>query len=256
MPPPANDQATKDVRVVTWPLFNSKGVPALEEVKQAPNLANCPVAAILAAYAFTAQGRTFITGIVSETAATVVTDLSKLPANTLANPPAGGTLTSARYFTVKLPGGSIEVSDVLYTDDADAGWSLIYLRDPSDKSLWAAVIEKALAVALKSYENFDAKNIAAEEFWRKVTGAKPTVIAVTERTPLGTILEAARNSTRVPTIGASKAEKTQHVTEFHGFAMMGLQGQSIRLYDAAKAKKLTVTAEQFRGDFQAILHQA
>jgi hypothetical protein len=48
----------------------------------------------------------------------------------------------------------------------------MYLRDPSENSIWAAVIEKALAVQLKSYENFDALNITANEFGEKVTGVK------------------------------------------------------------------------------------
>ena len=65
------------------------------------------------------------------------------------------------------------MSDVLYTDDHDAGWVVpFYMRDPSDQSIWAAIIEKAFAVQLKSYENFDALNITANDFWEKVT--KPT----------------------------------------------------------------------------------
>ncbi len=76
----------------------------------------------------------------------------RLPADTLTNPPEGNVVKSSRYFNVRLPGGSVEVSDVLYTDDADAGWSLIYMNDPSDKSIWAAIIEKAMAVSLKGYE--------------------------------------------------------------------------------------------------------
>jgi hypothetical protein len=159
---------------VTWPLFNpSKKIPAHTEVKQAPNLANCPIAAILAALAFTSVGRTLIQGMLSETAGNVVTDLSGIPTGTLTNPPQGNTISSSRYFTVKLPGGSTEVSDVLYTNDGQRNsWSLMYLRDPSENSIWAAVIEKALAVQLKSYENFDALNITANEFGEKVTGVK------------------------------------------------------------------------------------
>jgi hypothetical protein len=126
MPPPTKDPDSKDVHVVTWPLFNSsKKVPAFNEVKQAPGIANCPVASMLAALAFTSVGQTSIQGMVSETADNVLTDLSSVPSGTLSNPPPGTTISSSRYFTVKLPSGSIDVSDVLYTDDHDSGWSPI-----------------------------------------------------------------------------------------------------------------------------------
>jgi len=256
MPPPTKDQDSKDVHVVTLPLYNSsKKGPAYDEVKQAHGIANCPVGAVLAALAFTPAGSTLIQRMVSEKVGNVVTDLSALPPATLSDPPPGATISSARYFTVQIAGGSIEVSDVLYTDDHDSGWSPLYIRDPSDQSIWAAIIEKALAVKLGSYENFDALNISANDFWEKVTGVKPGVIEITADTPLKDITAAAEKSARVPSIGASKpnAADVKVVTEFHGFAMLGVQGSKIRLYDAAKAKTLLISPADFRHDFLAIL---
>ena len=258
MPPPTKDQDGKDVHVITWPLFNgSKKSPAFNEVKQAPGLANCPVASILAALAFTPVGQTLIQRMVSETAASVLTDLSSLSTGTLSNPPPGSTISSSRYFSVKLPAGSIEVSDVLYTDDHDSGWSPLYLRDPSEKSMWASVIEKVLAVQLKSYENFDALNINANDFWEKITGVKPGVIEIKADTPLSTITAAVKASTRVPSIGASKPDATdvKFVTEFHGFAILGSQSANIRLYDPAKATTILISPADFRHDFQAVLYR-
>lgn len=258
MPPPTKDQDSKDVHVVTWPLFkSSKNGPAFNEVKQAPGIANCPVAAMLAALAFTPVGQTVIQSMVSETAGKVLTDLSGLPPGTLSNPPPGTRISSSRYFTVKLAGDSIDVSDVLYTDDHDSGWSPLYIRDPSDQSIWAAIIEKALAVKLKSYENFDALNISANEFWEKITGVKPGQIEIKADTPLTTITAAVKASTRVPSIGASKPDATdvKFVTEFHGFALLGFQGPKIRLYDPAKAATLLISPADFRHDFQAILYR-
>ena len=266
MPPPTDDQDNKDVHEVTWPLFNpSKKGPVHSDVKQAPSLANCPVAAILAAFASTAVGRTVIQGMVSPKTGNVMTDLSGLPPDTLTNPPMDNTtnppkpttvISSSRYFTVKLPGGAIDVSDVLYTNDGQHNsWSLLYMRDPSENSIWAAIIEKALAVQLKSYENFDALNLSANDFWEKVTGAKPGGIEIKDDTPLSKITDAAKASTRVPTIGASKPNGTdvKIVTEFHGFAMMGLEGAKIKLYDPAQAKMILISPTDFRHDFQAIL---
>jgi hypothetical protein len=210
---------------------------------------------VLAALAFTPAGSTVIQRMVSEKAGNVLTDLSALPPATLSDPPPGTTISSARYFTVQIAGGSIDVSDVLYTDDHDSGWSPLYIRDPSDQSIWAAIIEKALAVKLGSYENFDALNISANDFWEKITGTKPGVIEITADTPLRDITAAAEKSARVPSIGASKpnAADVKVVSEFHGFAMLGVQGSKIRLYDAAKAKTLLISPADFRHDFLAIL---
>ncbi len=254
MPPPTNDHDSKDVHVVTWPLFNGK-VPVLEEVKQAPGIANCPVASILAALAFTPTGRTLLQGMVSETAATVVTDVSGLPRDTLSNPPPNNSLTSARFFTVKIPEGPFEVSDVLYTDDHDSGWSPLYLRDPAARSIWASIIEKALAVRLKSYENFDAGDLTANEFWQMITGAAPGGFPIVGDTPLAKITDAAMAATRVPSIAASKPDSkdVKFVAEFHGFAMMGLEGSKVKLFDPAKAKTILLSPTDFRHDFQAIL---
>ena len=256
MPPPTKDQDNKDVHVVTLPLYNSsKKGPAYDEVKQAPGIANCPVGAVLAALAFTPAGNSVIQRMVSEKTGNVLTDLSGLPAATLSNPPAGTTISSGRYFTVKLGGGSVDVSDVLYTDDHDSGWSPLYIRDPSDQSIWAAIIEKALAVKLGSYENFDALDVSANDFWEKITGVKPGVIEIKADTPLKDIIAAAEKSTRVPSIGASKpnAADVKVVTEFHGYALLGVQGSKIRLYDAAKTKTLLISPAEFRHDFLAIL---
>ncbi len=258
MPSPTKDQDSKDLHVVTWPLFKSaKGGPAFSEVKQAPGIANCPVASVLAALASTAAGQALIQRMVSEKAGDVLTDLTGLPSGTLSNPPPGNTISSARYFTVNLSGGPIEVSDVLYTDDHDRGWSPLYLRDPNEQAIWGSVIEKALAVKLGSYENFDAVDRSANGFWELITGVKPGGIEIKADTPLATITDAVKASTRVPTIGASKPEASdvKFVSEFHGHAILGFQGPNIRLYDPAKAKIILISPANFRHDFQAILFQ-
>jgi len=286
MPLPAKDGNSKDVHVVRLPRFDAqKKVPSYTELKQAENIANCPVAAILAAYAFTKVGQPIIQNMISETSGKVLTDLSGLPAGTLSNPP-GDTLTSDRYFTVNLPGavrvdltgadklpgavqvsgkpgifdlpgGSIDVSDVLYTNDGDRdSWSLIYLRDPGGQTIWQSIIEKALAVRLGSYENFDALNISANDFWNIVTGAQPTVIEIKPNTPIKTITDAVQASVNVPSIGASKDSGAKHVAEFHGFAMLGFNNGKIRLYDAEKGAEIpSISPENFRNDFKAILYR-
>ena len=43
------------------------------------------------------------------------------------------------------------------------------------------------------------------------------------------------------------------VTSFHGYAMICLQGSSIKLYDPAEASVLRILPADFRHDFQAVL---
>ena len=254
MPAPTSGSESKDVHVVPWTLFGSR-TPAFTEVKQAPGIANCPVASILAALAFTASGRGILQKMVSETAAATVTDLSGVDASSLSNPPPGMKVTSSRYFTVKLPAGAVDVSDVLYTDDHDQGWTPLYMRDPKEQSLWPSIIEKALAVQLEGYENFDALPLTANDYWEKITGAKPGGFKIEKDTPLEKIIEAAKAATRVSSIGASKTEESdvKFVSAFHGHSMLGFEGGKVKLYDPAKAKTLLLSPADFRHDFQAIL---
>jgi hypothetical protein len=265
MPPPTNDQDDRDLHEVKWPLYNpAKPQPAFEDIVQAPNLANCPVPAILAALAFTQVGRDHIKDMLSEkpTTAPVVTDISNV--GTLANPPGATTINSSRYFTVKLRSGTVEVSDVLYTNDSARAWSIFYLRDPTKKSIWASIIEKAIAAEVGSYENIDALNITANDFWEKIMRRAPNGFSVDANTPLNDIIKAAKASPRVPTIGASKTEEkdVKHVAAFHGYAFLGMQGSKIVLFDPAAdpnlseppPRKILLTPDQFRNDFQAVFY--
>lgn len=260
MPLPLDDTTSKDAHAVTVPLFNaSKRGPAFDDVQQAPSLVNCPVASVLAALAHTPSGRTVLTKLVSETAAATLTEFPGLQSSDLSNPPTGMKITSSRYFTVSLPRGAQVVSDVLYTDDHDRGWTALYMRDPNDKSLWAAIIEKALALQLGSYRNFDvdAKTVTANDFWEKIVGVKPGGIAIDNSTSHAKIEEAAQNATRVSSIAASKPDyrSVKVVTAFHGYALLGMQRKNIKLYDPADAKVLFISVADFQHDFQAILFQ-
>lgn len=252
MPPPTSDRDSRNVHEVTWPLYASK-TPAFREVKQAPGLANCPVAAILAALASTASGRTLIGGMVSESTGAVTTNIAK--AGDLADPPASTIVSSSRAYAVRVGGVTVTVSDVLYTDDHDRGWSPFYMRDPQDKCIWAAIIEKGLAAHLGSYENIDAAGLSANDFWEKIVGSKPDGFEVKAETATSKIVEAAKAAVRVPTIGASKADQSPiaSISPFHGFAILGMQDAKLKLYDPAKAALVFLTPADFRTAFQAVL---
>lgn len=247
MPPPAVDATTKQAREVTSNLFNKSG-PTPGDVQQG-SLANCPVASILAALAHTENGRKRIQSLLAEHPAAVVTDLSAV-AGELDSPPKDNKIITKRYFTVTLEKTSPEVSDVFYTNDADRNWSLIYMRSPTD-ALWPSVIEKAFAVRAGSYEKLDEQD-SANVFWKVLVGTDPKVLPIDQQTELPVISATAKAAAKVPTIGASRDDATK-VSSWHGFAVLGIQGTTLELYDPAKAKILKVSLKDFRDNFKAML---
>jgi hypothetical protein len=248
MPPPAKDNATKNVHAMTEDLFN-QNKPAVADIKQG-GLANCPLASILAALANTPSGRERIRALVVPKTAVVETDVSD--AGELASPPPGNKVLSNRYFVVTLGGKSIEVSDVLYTDDADRNWSPIYMKMPTN-ALWGPIVEKAYAVKEKSYENLDdTEKLTAQVVWKAVVGKEPKTTEITDDTDLSKIRALAAASGTVPAIGASRDNATK-VSNWHGFAILSVEGSTIELYDPMKAKKLKISLKDFRSSFKAIL---
>ena len=248
MPPPASDDITKLARNVKWTLFTGKGTPALEDVKQG-SLANCPLASLLAALAFTATGQRHLLSLITEHKATVETDLSGV-ADQLAE--KIDRIITGRYFTVRLKSQSFEVSSVLYTDEARDP-NPIYMTSPK-QALWPCLIERAFAEKVGSYNELDDPNkLTANAVWEVVVGSSPDGFAVTGQTPDSTIQEAARNARRLPAIAASK-EEAADVTAWHGFAVLGMRGTRIELYDPSSARRETLSLAAFRKNFLAVLH--
>ncbi|WP_174624646.1 C2 family cysteine protease [Candidatus Methylobacter favarea] len=251
MPTPAHDNSTRNAHEITFDLYG-KGGPAIKDIKQG-SLANCPIASILAALAHTPIGRKRIESMIAEHLIPTTTDLSGV-AGFLDSPPKGNKIISKRYFTVTLGEKSIDVSDVLYTDDADRNWSLLYMKSPTD-SLWPCVIEKAYAVMEgDSYDNLDKEELSANKVFKVLVGSEPDAFSVDDTTDPGKISKALANAGKTPTIAASRDEATG-VTGWHGFAVLNLNDSKIELYDPAKAKTLHISLKQFRRDFKAILYK-
>jgi hypothetical protein len=258
MPAPAADAATKEARAFTWNLFNAKGPGAFD--MQQGDLTNCPIPAILSALAHTEKGAKHIQGmLVEHGGASVVTDLSAV-AGELATVPKDGKILTSRFFSVKLGGKAFEVSDVLYTDEA-VDPTPIYMRSPK-KALWACVIEKAYAVRQGDYyklNELDADGqplISANQFWKVLVGSDPKVMAIDATTDFSDIRRAAAAAGKLPTVGATKPYAQQgarKVSGWHGFAMLGIQGSKLELYDPALAKSVEISLSDFRKDFLAIL---
>src|SRR3984885_2490297 len=254
MPPLAAGSSTIiQARSISWDL--AKDVPSERDVKQG-ELANCPVAAILAAMAHTAGGRKRIDSLITEYVNTQVkTTFSKEVLATLSSKLDDDSdykrpekeILSKRYFAVNL-GSSIEVSDVFYinyTEGSDV--NPIYMDSPR-KALWPCVIEKAYAVKIGSYDDLDDDTKhTVNEFWTVLVGSKPDGFSITESTDLTKISAAAKAAGTIPTIAASKDDATK-VTAHHGYAVMGIQGSTIELYNPyARTEKLSLT--DFRSSF-------
>ena len=246
---------------VDWKL--SSKVPTTGDVQQG-ELANCPIAAILAALAHTASGRKHLNGMVTEyIGASVKTTLSDPIIVTLSSQTAGDAdyrsqdkeIVSNRYFSVKLGKILFDVSDTFYVEYSDSGGDtdLVYMDSPN-QMLWPCVIEKACAFLFGSYEELDDdQKHTINEFWGVLLGSKPQVITVTDKTDLEKI---AKVAPQVPTIGASREEEkdVKVVTAYDGYAVLGIQDSKIELYDPIPPRKFKIPIEDFRSDFQAVFY--
>ncbi len=253
MPAPTSGSSTIIRAVaVKWDLHP----PDPEDVKQG-ELANCPVAAILAALAHTANGRNRINKMITEVSnASVKTTFTKEILKTLSSRlddpdyrPPEKEILSKRYFRVIL-GPEVEVSDVFYTKYSDGtDVEMVYMGSPN-QALWPCVIEKAYANRIGSYEELDDdQKHKVKEFWEVLVG-KPQGFTIDEKTDLRTISDAAKAATTIPTIGASRDDATR-VESHHGFAILGIQDSTIELYNP-HGKKERISLTDFRKSFQAI----
>jgi hypothetical protein len=258
MPRSPNDNYTKVARVLTWPLGKDK--PVLEDVHQ-QHLANCGLAATLAALAYTVNGRPRIRAMIEEHSGTVVTDLSNVLDQLEEQPKDGNTITSNCSFKVGLGKGSAEVSDVFYTDDgAGDSWSMIYMDSPH-KQLWPCVIEKAYAVLLgNDYVNLNSFTIdeqkpylPVQEIWHDIVGKDAVTTPIKKDTDLSQFASGAKSDvTKVPTIAASW-EGAKKVTGSHGFAVLGISGSTISLLDPDTPTTISLSLQDFLSNFQQIL---
>jgi len=267
MPPPLHDR-TKHAHEVKWKLF--EGDPSETDVRQG-DLANCPVASILAAMAHTKVGRERIANILEEHLTPVITDLSSVFSELEDDPDAHQErrIKSNRYFTVKILKGT-EVSDVLYTDAGDRDtWNLIYMQQESlnpkaeskKRVIWPAVIEKGYADLNGGYPGIESLKV--EETWKTLVGSNPQPLYI-DNVKDDEIKKVASAATSVPTIAASRddmelPEKDRietrsggRVSGWHGYAVLGLtESSGIRLYDP-HGKTIKLSFKEFRTYFVAM----
>lgn len=247
------------VAVLDWKL--AKGKPVTTDVKQG-DLANCPVAAVLAALTHTDVGQKYVDGLVTEYRGPLVkTVLSNdimikiiKPDEDPDNKPQVKELTSNRYFEVKLGKSTIAVHDTFYVRYTDGKALAPVFMTSANEVLWPSVIEKACAIHFEGYNELgDYKKHTANEFWKLIIGTDPQGFEVKDSTSDDTLRDAARNAPKIPTIAASKDKVIGTLTPIHGYAVLGLQGKNIELYDPAKAKTISLSPDELRSNFQVIL---
>jgi hypothetical protein len=255
-PAPAKIQSSDNVTVhdyVDWELFPHEPIP--QDVSQGA-LATCPLASILAAMANTPTGPTRLRELVKPFPANVETDVS-VAWNQLYAKPASKIMKTSRYFVVNVGNKTTqEVSEILYSDDADKNWSPIYMHSKKS-ALWPCIIEKGYAVNATSYEKLDEEQ-RSEFYWERVFGVKPDFLALNDKTKLSEIQSRAKNAKKKAAIAASKegasALSDGKVEDLHGYAILCIDGANVQLYNPW-GHETTVTVSDIRSYFSAILSE-
>jgi hypothetical protein len=265
MPNPGpGDSGRVRVHAVEWKLFDGGVSPS--QVRQG-RLANCPLASILAALANTKVGRTRIDNILkaAERHANVETNLSGV-LDKLDNDPESPTpkkITSKRYFALTLA-KNIETSDAFYTDNVDRDWNLFYMQHNEDRRienrkdiLWPAVIEKAYAVQRGGYDKIsESKDLTLAVVWKDIAGKNPDGLKLEDKTDKE-ILDVVKAAGNVPAVAASRkdsgieTDSSNKLTDDHGYAVLGLQGSKIELYNPW-GWKVSVSMKELRKYFELI----
>lgn len=264
MPPPWSSSTS--IRVATSSLKLADGSPKLDDVMQGA-LANCPLAAILGALAFTPVGQKHLDPMVTEyNGITVRTALppgilKKLEPETDSDEhPQNTDLVTTRYFSVQLPGAKtpFQVHDTFYVKYDDRDLTDLVFMQARNSVLWPAVIEKACALHFGGYNEMgNFRKHKANEFWALLLGKAPQGIEIKESTDLAKISALAAQAKSVPMLAASRGEHVlTNLTPEHGFTVLGADASNVMLYDPAKAKRITLPLEDFRKAFDAILHGA
>jgi len=236
-------------RVSVLPLYKMGQAPRYSEIKQ-QNIGNCYLAATLAALANTQGGRRQIVKMIKAQRGAITTVCHAYDSENARGPEQ--RLTSNRWFTVHFKGASVEVSDVLYHDDSDRDPNLMYMTTPNgDKALWGAIVEVAYAKLRGDYNKIGAGNITVNQFLDEFSIVKWTILVpAKDKDP---IKKACKNAGKRASFIATKFEGTKILTQWHGYAVLGMSGEKVKLWDPFSGKAQEIEFSDLLSEVLAVI---
>ena len=241
-------------RVSTLPLYvNDKASPKHDQVLQ-QLIANCYLAATLAAMANTAAGRQRITKMITAQKGAITTICKKYDMQSVG---AEERINSNRWFTVAFKAGNVDVSDVLYHDNSDRDPHLRYMTTPKvDKALWGAIIEVAYASLKGSYDKISASKSGGttlNQFLEDFLAMEWSILDPSS----DKIKPACKNADKRAAFIATKIAGTKILTAWHGFAVLGMSGATkVKLWDPLKGKGQQIEFKDLLTEVQAVVVEA
>ena len=246
-------------RISKLPLYEHGKMPrSYDEIRQ-QHIGNCYVAATLAAMANTRAGRRQIASMITRHNGAVTTIYKKYepfdqPDSLGSEPP----LKSTRWFTVAFKNSSVDVSDVLYHDDDDRKPKLMYMTSPNakspnaDRALWGAIVEVAYAKLKGGYNQIGGTSgITVNQFLDEFSAVKWAILHPTS--DKASIKKACKNAGRRAAFIATKREGTKILTSWHGYAVLGMSGESVKLWDPLDFKAQEIEFMGLLTEIQAVM---
>lgn len=238
-------------QVSTLPLYIKGAPPNYSQIKQ-QNIGNCYVAATLAAMANTKAGRRQIARMITAHSGSIVTTCKNYESFNVEG--LERRLASGRWFAVAFRETSVDVSDVLYHDDSDKDPNLIYMTTPGgDRALWGAVIEVAYAKLKGGYDHIGGGMVSVNQFLDEFSAVKWAILD--PLTDMASIKVACRNAGRRPAIIATKGEGARFLSAWHGYAVLGMNGEMVELWDPLSGKREEIKFQDLLTEVQAVARQ-
>jgi Calpain family cysteine protease len=242
-------------RIAKLPLYvPKKETPKHDQIRQ-QGVANCYLAATLAAMANTDAGRKQIKKMITPKTGAITTICKKFDQSFVG---PDEQLKSDRWFTVAFKDKTVDVSNVLYHDDSDSNPNLVYMTTPGgDKALWGAIIEVAYAKLKGNYDNMSAtKGATVDQFLDEFSAVKWNILFPNKDE--AEIKEVCKNAGKRAAFIATKphdprSNDTKILTPFHGIAVLGMSGANVKLWDPLKGKAQEIKFKDLLTEVQAVI---
>jgi hypothetical protein len=245
---PWSGQKGRVPHVSTLPLYEKDKALSYDQILQ-QNIGTCYVGATLAAMANTRDGRSRIVKMITPRNGAITTTCKEYDSDNVSGPEQ--RLTSNRWFTVNFKDKSVDVSDVLYHNNSDRNPNLMYMTTPiRDRALWGAVVEVAYAELKGSYDNIGAGRIAVNTFLDEFSIVKWAILVPAKDKAL--IKKACKNAGNRAALIATKSEGTKILTPWHGYAVLGMSGERVKLWNPDQGEAQKIEFKDLLTEVQAV----